>query len=155
TRKKTLFTNEVDRILLASTTAQWPKDHWSRAELPSFEAAGPRSQLYFNPENTVCGLVTCGGLCPGLNDVIRPVVLTLHHHYGVRRVLGFRFGYAGLASPESLDPIELNPFNVQGIHDTGGTILGSSRGPQDPESMLDTLLRRKVSILFAIGGDGT
>lgn len=61
-----------------------------------FELAGPRAKLFFNPKRTRAGIVTCGGLCPGLNDVIRSLFLELHHAYGVKEVLGFRGGYQGL-----------------------------------------------------------
>ena len=35
--------------------------------------AGPREKIYFKPEQVKAAIVTCGGLCPGLNDVIRQV----------------------------------------------------------------------------------
>jgi 6-phosphofructokinase 1 len=123
-------------------------------ELPSFEIAGPREHLLFDPGSLRCGIVTCGGLCPGLNDVIRAVVLSLHHHYGVRTVLGFRYGYEGLGS-RGLSPAELTPATVDCIHLQGGTVLGSSRGPESASTMVDTLERLGVGILFVVGGDGT
>lgn len=124
-------------------------------EVPSFERAGPRSTLAFDPSTITCGIVTCGGLCPGLNDVIRSVVMTLHHWYGVPKILGFRYGYAGLRSDPPVPPLELTPQVVSRIHDDGGTVLGSSRGQQDLGEMAETLARNGVSVLFAIGGDGT
>ena len=99
--------------------------------------------------------MTCGGLCPGLNDVIRAVVLSLWRHYGVNRVYGFRFGYEGLVRRTGQEPLELTPESVHRIHETGGSILGSSRGPQDPAEMVEYLKELGVGILFAIGGDGT
>jgi 6-phosphofructokinase 1 len=102
-----------------------------------------------------CGIVTCGGLCPGLNNVIRAIVLALAYTHGVGRVLGFRYGYEGLSSKSSHEPLQLTMEVVDRIHDLGGTILGSSRGPQDVGDMVDTLVQRKVGILFTIGGDGT
>ena len=122
---------------------------------PTFELAGPREKIYFDPSKLRCGIVTCGGLCPGLNDVIRAIVLGLHHHYGVRTVFGFRFGFEGLSYRYGHSPIDLNPEVVEDIHKKGGTILGSSRGPQDVEEMVDTLDRMNIGILFTIGGDGT
>ncbi len=95
------------------------------------------------------------GLCPGLNDVIRSIVLGLFHHYGVRTVFGFRYGYEGLTQKHGHRPIELTPDLVAEIQEKGGTILGSSRGPQDVGEMVDTLERMNVRILFAVGGDGT
>ena len=99
------------------------------------------------------GIVTCGGLCPGLNNVIRGLVLELSDHYGVTEILGFRNGYAGLVKGD--EPMRLNPWVVADIHNQGGTFLGTSRGDQDPEEMVATLVRLGVSILFVVGGDGT
>jgi 6-phosphofructokinase 1 len=124
-------------------------------EPPVLECAGPREMLHFDPAGLACGIVTCGGLCPGLNDVIRAIVLSLYHHYGVRTVYGFRYGYEGLVPRHGHAPLELTPASVNRINDIGGSILGSSRGPQKPEEMIDTLKNLKVGILFAIGGDGT
>jgi 6-phosphofructokinase 1 len=122
---------------------------------PAMEAAGPREMLFFDPSRLACGIVTCGGLCPGLNDVIRSIVLSLHHHYGVDKVYGFRFGYEGLVRRHGHEPLALTPEGVARIHELGGSILGSSRGPQHPAEMVDTLEHLKIGILFVIGGDGT
>jgi len=122
---------------------------------PAFEMAGPREKIYFDPAKLKCGLVTCGGLCPGLNDVIRAIVLSLFRHYQVRTVFGFRYGYEGLSHRYAHPPLELNPRIVANIQEMGGTILGTSRGPQDVADMVDTLERLQVGILFTIGGDGT
>jgi 6-phosphofructokinase 1 len=122
---------------------------------PCFEMAGPREKIYFDPSKLKCGIVTCGGICPGLNDVIRAIVLSLFHHYGEHTVFGFRYGYEGLSPKYRHMPVELTPERVTDIHQSGGTILGSSRGPQDISEMVDTLERMNVGILFAIGGDGT
>ncbi len=100
-------------------------------------------------------MVTCGGLCPGLNDVIRAIVFGLSYHYGVQTVWGFRFGYEGLVARCGHEPLPLTPDVVDAIHEDGGTILGSSRGPQDVGEMVDTLQRMGIGILFALGGDGT
>lgn len=121
----------------------------------TFELAGPRRQIYFNPAEIACGIVTCGGLCPGLNDVIRSVVMTLRYGYGVKRIYGFRYGYAGLVASQGIEPLLLTPEMVQDIHDDGGTLLGSSRGPQEPAGMVERLQQLGVQILFAVGGDGT
>jgi 6-phosphofructokinase 1 len=122
---------------------------------PSFEKAGPREKIYFDPSKLKCGIVTCGGLCPGLNDVIRAIVMSLFHHYGVRNVCGFPYGYEGLSYRYKHAPIELTPKSVERIHEQGGTMLGSSRGPQDVSEMVDTLERMNIGIIFTIGGDGT
>jgi 6-phosphofructokinase 1 len=121
----------------------------------SFEAAGPRKKLYFDPSKLTCGIVTCGGLCPGINDVIRSIVMGLHFHYGVKQIYGFRYGYQGLNPAYGHEPIELTPQLVNPISDNGGTLLASSRGSQDTAVMVDTLERMNIGILFCIGGDGT
>lgn len=122
---------------------------------PFLETAGPRERIYFDPSKLKCGIVTCGGLCPGINDVIRAIVLSLHFHYGVRTVYGFRYGFEGLSHRYGHTPLELTPAVVGHIHTVGGTILGSSRGPQDVVDMVDTLERMNIGILFTVGGDGT
>lgn len=119
------------------------------------EIAGPREHIFFDPSNVHAAIVTCGGLCPGLNDVIRAIVMSLWHDYGVRRISGIRYGYPGLL-PGREEPLELNPASVAGIHRTGGTMLGSSRGGGERTAeMVDTLHAMGVNILFTIGGDGT
>ena len=122
---------------------------------PSFEVAGPREKIYFDPSKLKCGIVTCGGLCPGLNDVIRAIVLSLFHHYGVKTVFGFRYGFEGLTYRYGHPAVDLNPDTVRNIHKEGGTVLGTSRGPQDITEMVDALERMNIGILFTIGGDGT
>jgi len=119
-----------------------------------FERAGPRQFITGEPGGITAAVLTCGGLCPGLNDVIRGLVMSLHHHYGVKQVLGIRYGYAGL-TPGGQPPVELTPDNVDEIHRDGGTVLGTSRGAQDVKAMVDHLLKLGISKLFVIGGDGT
>ncbi|MDR3221671.1 MAG: ATP-dependent 6-phosphofructokinase [Candidatus Accumulibacter sp.] len=120
-----------------------------------FEVAGPRKELFFDPLKTRAGIVTCGGLCPGLNNVIRSLVLQLHHGYGVREILGFTNGYQGLDPWRGSEPIPLTPAFVEDIHKEGGSVLNTSRGPVDVSVAVDNLIRRKVNILFVVGGDGT
>jgi 6-phosphofructokinase 1 len=121
----------------------------------SFEKAGPRERIFFLPSGTTAALVTCGGLSPGLNNVIRSAFLELTHNYGVRRVLGIREGFRGLNPASGLEPIEITPEFVHDINDLGGTVLASSRGPQDPAVIVDTLEKQRIDILLCIGGDGT
>ncbi|WP_022662021.1 ATP-dependent 6-phosphofructokinase [Paucidesulfovibrio longus] len=121
----------------------------------TMEKAGPRQYLYFDPSKTRCAVVTCGGLCPGINDVIRAIVLESFHNYNVQSVIGIPFGLQGFVPSYGHEPIALTPESVANIHQFGGTMLGSSRGPQDPAVIVDTLERMNVNCLFIIGGDGT
>jgi 6-phosphofructokinase 1 len=122
---------------------------------PLFEVAGPREKIFFNPAQTCAGIVTCGGLCPGLNDVVRSLFFELDHAYGVKEVLGFRWGYQGLDPRSGTPPLVLTRALMDGIHQQGGTILGTSRGPVDKQAAVKELIRRRINILFTIGGDGT
>ena len=149
------FVRDDERVLYHATLAELKPWLEKGADPPTMESAGPRQMLYFDPKALACGIVTCGGICPGLNDVIRSIVLSLRHHYGVSRVYGFRFGYEGLVPRHGHEPLELTPDSVSRIHELGGSVLGSSRGHQDPAEMVETLVDLKVGILFAIGGDGT
>jgi 6-phosphofructokinase 1 len=143
---RVLFHGSLEEVRAAFEAGETP---------PSFEKAGPRERLFFDPATLTCGIVTCGGLCPGLNDVIRAIVLSLRHHYGVRRVLGFQYGFEGLIARYGHEPLDLTPDRVEGIRQRGGTILKSSRGPQNIPEMVDTLTSMGVGILFVVGGDGT
>ena len=149
------FVGDDDRVLYHDELAEIKAFLDAGQQPPAFETAGPREKIYFAPEQLHCGIVTCGGLCPGLNNVIRAIVLSLYHHYGVKTVFGFQFGYEGLIPSYGHSPLELTPESVSRIHEMGGTILGSSRGNQDVAQMVDTLARLKIGILFSIGGDGT
>jgi len=149
------FRRTEERVLFHSTLEEANAWLGKSAALPAMESAGPRRMLFFDPAKLACGIVTCGGLCPGLNNVIRAVVLSLRHHYGVNKVYGFRFGYEGLVRRIGHEPLELTPESVHRIHESGGSVLGSSRGPQDAAEMVDYLKELGVGILFAVGGDGT
>jgi 6-phosphofructokinase 1 len=149
------FTGDDERTLFHVSPAEVGSYFAAGLEPPALELAGPRQRLFFEPATIACGIVTCGGLCPGINDVIRALTLGLHHHYGVRSIYGFRYGYEGLVKRLGHAPLELTPAVVSQIGEMGGTILASSRGPQDPAEMVDALEELKVGILFAIGGDGT
>ena len=122
----------------------------------SFEKAGPRKTMFFDPKKTKAAIVTCGGLCPGINDVIRAIVRELYFGYGVHSILGILYGYNGLINLNKYKPINLDPEYVDDIHTLGGTVLGSSRGGGDKvKEMVDNLEFLDVNILFTIGGDGT
>jgi 6-phosphofructokinase 1 len=148
------FVGAADKVLVNDQLSQMSRDPDAIAALPAFELAGPRNRVFFDPTKVRAGIVTCGGLCPGLNNVIRGLVFELWFGYGVRRIFGFRYGYEGIVA-RGVPPIELSPEVVRDIHEQGGSILGSSRGDQDPEKMVDTLEARGISLLFVIGGDGT
>jgi 6-phosphofructokinase 1 len=154
-QRKSHFTEDDEKIFLYthSMNLQMYKD--LPEKIPMFEQAGPRRKIYFEPEKLNCGVVTCGGLCPGLNDVIRTITLSLFWQYGVTHIFGFRYGYAGMSSKAPQPPMQLTPELVDEIHHKGGDILSSSRGPQDTDDMVDNLLKYKIGLLFVIGGDGT
>ena len=149
------FVQDTDRLLLNLNLSQFQKALDAEIVPISLERAGPRQHLFFTPEETTAAIVTCGGLSPGINNVIRGLVMGLHYFYGIKRILGIPYGYEGLTpdSPHTL--VELNPDRVRDIHLQGGTILGSSRGGQDVVKMVDTLVKQNIQILFTIGGDGT
>jgi 6-phosphofructokinase 1 len=121
----------------------------------SFETAGPRCDIFFDPSKLRAALVTCGGLCPGLNDIIRSIVLELVYGYGVRNIYGIQFGLEGFVPKYGHDIIDLTPKYVANIHQRGGSVLGSSRGPQDIDEIVDCVERMNIGLLFMIGGDGT
>jgi len=122
-----------------------------------FMRAGPREMLHFDPRNVSAAIVTCGGLCPGLNNVIREITKTLHQIYGISgTVYGIQGGYRGFYDPSPhLHPIVLTPELVEDIHHEGGTVLGSSRGGFDLDKILKFLKDKNVCQLYVIGGDGT
>ncbi|OYT73366.1 MAG: diphosphate--fructose-6-phosphate 1-phosphotransferase [Chloracidobacterium sp. CP2_5A] len=120
-----------------------------------FERAGPRERLFFDPTKVRAAIVTCGGLCPGINNVIRSAFLALKYNYGVPEVYGIRYGYRGLNPAYGDGFLLLTHEMVETIHLQGGTFLGSSRGPQPVGVMLDTLAARGIDMLFCVGGDGT
>ncbi|WP_437838339.1 ATP-dependent 6-phosphofructokinase [Sorangium sp. So ce1153] len=152
--KATVYVGEADKVLfddrlsavLAGASGPRP---------PAFELAGPRNRVFWDPREMRAGIVTCGGLCPGVNNVIRGLVLTLAHSYGVQHIFGFRYGYEGLVARFGHAPMRLGPGNVEEIHRMGGTVLGTSRGNQDPHQMVDTLVSLGINVLFVVGGDGT
>jgi 6-phosphofructokinase 1 len=149
------FRSDEERILWDDSLASYRKTVASGEEPLSLELAGAREKIFFDPVRTTAGIVTCGGLCPGLNDVIRGVVMELFHRYGVKNIYGFRYGYEGLIPSYGHVPIRLRPEAISSIHKFGGTILGSSRGPQNVAAMVDTLEEMSIDTFFVIGGDGT
>ena len=145
-RDKTIYDPRLDAVKGIFTESGEP---------PAMEIAGPRQTLYFDPSTVKAAIVTCGGLCPGVNDVIRALFMALNYRYRVKEIIGIRYGFSGLVPRIGRPPIVITPQHVEGIHRSGGTLLGSSRGPQDPKEMVDFLERERINVLFAIGGDGT
>jgi 6-phosphofructokinase 1 len=149
------FVNDDERILYDVSLENFLK-YREIGEMPvSFEKAGPKESIFFEPAKTKVGIVTCGGLCPGVNNVIRSLVNQLFYRYGISRILGIRYGYEGLIPKYNHPVIELSAPMVSDIHQSGGTYLGTSRGNQNVEQMVDTLEILNINVLFCIGGDGT
>lgn len=147
------FISETSRILVDVEMEVGREDPAPR--LLSFEQAGPRKKIYFDPSKLKCAVVTCGGLCPGLNDIIRAIVLELYHMYKVKNVFGIKHGLQGFIPDFHHEIIDLDPAAVAGIQNRGGSILGSSRGGQEIGAVVDCLERMGIGILFMVGGDGT
>ncbi len=155
-RKRSYYNvDESDRVLFDDTASALVAHGSSLDQIPGFEPAGPRRKIFFDPSKTRAGIVTCGGLCPGFNDVIRALVMELHFLYGVRRIHGFCNGYQGFIPKYKRPVLELTPQFVSQINEHGGTILGTSRGQQDPVEIVDCLERMGINVMFVIGGDGT
>jgi 6-phosphofructokinase 1 len=148
----TAWHSDGDRILLNDHVSAVMHAVQFNLPLKSIELAGPRREIYFNPEVSTCAIVTCGGLCPGLNDVIRSIVMQAWYAYGTRKIIGIPFGFEGLNPDYGHKPIELTPHTVSTIHYFGGTMLGSSRGRQDTTIMADYIEKLGVNMLFVIGG---
>jgi 6-phosphofructokinase 1 len=149
------FTPDSKRVLYNSYLEHY-KDLTTPEGVPlSLEVAGPREKIFFDPVQTKAAIVTCGGLCPGINDVIRAIIMELFYRYGVRNAVGIKYGFQGLIPKYGHQVMELTPDIVKDIHTSGGSILSSSRGMQEPLEMVNTLKRMNIDILFCIGGDGT
>jgi 6-phosphofructokinase 1 len=149
------FVNDNERILYDVSLDHFNKCMESGEKPVSFEKAGPKENIFFEPAKTKVAIVTCGGLCPGLNNVIRSLVNQLFYRYGISRILGIKYGFEGFISTYNHPVVELTAPMVSDIHLLGGTFLGTSRGDQDVEKMVDTLEILNINILFCIGGDGT
>lgn len=154
-RGTTIFVEDDERVIVDSTLGHWNKYKAGGRVPHSFELAGPRRKIFFDPSKTKCGIVTCGGLCPGINDVIRSIVLQLHHVYHVENIYGISYGLQGFIPRFKHPLVELTPSYVEHIHELGGTVLGSSRGSEDIGEIVDAIERLNMNIVFFIGGDGT
>ncbi len=149
------FTSDEKRILFNIYLKDYEAHKTSDGQPLSIEVAGPREKIFFDPAKSKAAIVTCGGLCPGINDVIRAIVMVLYHRYGVKNVIGIKCGFKGLIPHYGYEIKELTPDIVKDIHTLGGSILASSRGREDVGAMVDALKRMNVDIFFCIGGDGT
>ena len=149
------FVSDVERIVYDDTREAIEAHVAAGRTLPGFEVAGARERIYFDANKLKVGIVTCGGLCPGLNNVIAGLVQELRALYGVRQIFGFRNGYQGFVAKYGHDIMDLSDLDVQPLRSQGGTVLGTSRGNQDPVEIVDCLQRESIGVLFVIGGDGT
>ncbi len=149
------FTPDIRRILYDHDLSSISEHCWDEGPPAAIEVAGPREMIYYDPPKTKVAIVTCGGLCPGINDVIRAIVMELSHRYGVSNIVGIKYGFQGLIPRYGHDMMDLTTEVVKDIHAVGGSILSSSRGKQDIKEMVNVLKRMNVDIFFCIGGDGT
>jgi 6-phosphofructokinase 1 len=150
-----LFVSDEDQVMINIKRADIQAMVANGESPPAFELAGPRRKVYFDASKLRCAIATCGGLCPGLNDIIRAIVLELHYRYGVKIIYGVRHGLEGFIPEFNHDFLDLTPSRVTTIMNMGGSILGSSRGAQDIERVADCLEVNNIGILFMVGGDGT
>jgi 6-phosphofructokinase 1 len=149
------FTQDESRVLFNTYLHDYSSVTDAEGRPLSVELAGPREKIFFDPVSTRAAIVTCGGLCPGINDVIRSITMTLYYRYNVKKILGVKYGLRGLNPKYGHDMISLTPDFVKDITSIGGSILSTSRGPQDVSVMTETLSRLNINILFCVGGDGT
>lgn len=148
------YVNDDEYVRYKTDVAVGAQPSLKRSQV--FEKAGPREKIYFLPQHVHAGIVTCGGLCPGLNDVIRAIVRSLWYRYGVRRISGIQYGYKGFLPEYNFSIKPLDPEIVDDIHKIGGTILGTARGGgKQVSDIVDAMERLNLNMLFTIGGDGT
>jgi hypothetical protein len=148
---------DKDDYVLRDIVRKDDKGKGNKTTCEAFLRAGPRSLAHFQPNTVRAAIVTCGGLCPGLNNVVRELVHALHFLYGAEQVIGIRGGYHGFSADSGacFTPIDLTVESVDGIHHEGGTLLGSSRGGFDIDVIVRFLQENKIDQLYVIGGDGT
>ena len=149
------FVSQQSRLLHKPFLAEVERCQKESKQPESFEIAGPSKKIYFSPPTTKAMIVTCGGLCPGINSVIRGLVMQLWYQYQVKNIVGVPYGYGGLAAKSKESFIPLNPDLVMNIHEQGGSFLGSSRGTPPTSEIVDSLQKSNANLLFVIGGDGT
>ena len=150
-----IFRNPGERCALTRDTQALARFAAAGDPPPSFERAGPHARIFHDPAWSRAAILTAGGLCPGLNHVIKGLVEILATEYGIRTIYGIRYGYAGFIPHYGYEPLLLDTDAVDTIHEQGGTMLGSSRGQQDVGEIVDTLSRMNINLLFCVGGDGS
>ncbi len=153
--KQAVYVDDTKRTIITHDFMKVRETFKNDGVVPSFEKAGPRRKIFHDPAWSRAAIVTCGGLCPGLNYVIKGIVQSLWFDYGIRHIFGVRYGLEGFIPSYGHEPLILDPEIVDDIHQEGGTILGSSRGGQDTQQIVNTLARLNINMLFCIGGDGT
>eukprot|EP01062_Namystynia_karyoxenos_P014156 TRINITY_DN150_c0_g3_i1.p1 TRINITY_DN150_c0_g3~~TRINITY_DN150_c0_g3_i1.p1 ORF type:complete len:608 (+),score=175.83 TRINITY_DN150_c0_g3_i1:110-1825(+) len=131
------------------------RDGMTRGLSGGFVRAGATRKIWWDPKSVRAGIVTCGGLCPGLNSIVREVTRCLRHCYGVDSVTGFRSGYNGMRKPDEYPPIRLTTETCRDIHQKGGSLIEAGRGGFNPDALCDTLHSHGINLLFVVGGDGT
>jgi len=150
------YVDDEDQILWDRSRSWWKQHKSAIAEPPFLELGGPRRRILLDPKETRVAIVSCGGLCPGINDVIRAIVMQLWFPYGVREIVGLKYGFRSLAFTGSENlRMRLAPEMVAGLHLEGGSFLGSSRGSPPVSEMVDSLQDLRIDCLFVIGGDGS
>lgn len=149
------YVSDANRVLFNVSLDSYSELKSQDGKPLSIEVAGPRELIYFTPASTTAAIVTCGGICPGINDVIRSIVMELYHRYGVHRILGIRYGFRGMIPEYGHAPVPLTPETVKDIHATGGSFLSSSRGKQETPEIVNALVNMGIDLFFCIGGDGT
>lgn len=143
---------DVNECVLADIVL---KDSTKPLKLRAYMRAGPRAQLHFEPSESRAAIVTCGGLCPGMNSVIKNLVMTLKGHYGISKVYGIKGGYRGFTAVGWDAPLDMTMETVDEIHHVGGTALGTSRGGFDADKIVEWLKAKRIDQLYVVGGDGT
>lgn len=149
------FSN-CDELVLGSIIKNDARAASRRPEVAQGSVRGNACRkVWWESSKVKAAMVTCGGLCPGLNSIIREVTNALWYSYGIQDILGMQAGYNGLSDCEKHPPMALNPDNVREIHMKGGSILKAGRGGFDAEKICDNFERMGINMLFLIGGDGT
>lgn len=148
-RAQKTFTNTGEMVLADIALDENNPSH-TVEELIAYKKAGPREKIVFG-RGIRAAIVTCGGICPGINTVIREITTCLTQ-YGASKIFGVPHGYRGFYSGRWR---ELTLDDVEEKHKIGGSMLGNSRGGFDLEKIVDAIETRNIDHVYIIGGDGT